>query len=294
MKKDHIFKRLPAFAAGMLAVAMLAALAEPVSAAGAKIAYNQVGIRVIREQQVKAGQTYTAPSGQQIPFTITYTDAAGIQTNYIAAAQLSKLLDADISWDEETSSIEIGVPPVPGEVTITVENRSNDGPPAPTPSNEPEYGLVIGNLEEIDPHTVGDVITADPGSYYIRSTRMQSPDGSFPEITAHPRPASKGESYLVYSVTNNGETPQGHHGYAAGLHRQPAGDVPHSSRAARRDAGTGIPNSKRRGDPSHAADLFLRRRQQRHRPDNPPAGAAGLRCNRFTVKYQSGLIPPVS
>lgn len=151
MKKDHIFKRLPAFAAGMLAVAMLAALAEPVSAAGAKIAYNQVGIRVMREQQVKAGQTYTAPSGQQIPFTITYTDAAGIQTNYIAAAQLSKLLDADISWDEETSSIEIGVPPVPGEVTITVENRSNDGPPAPTPSNEPEYGLVIGNLEEIDP-----------------------------------------------------------------------------------------------------------------------------------------------
>ena len=208
MKKDHIFKRLPAFAAGMLAVAMLAALAEPVSAAGAKIAYNQVGIRVMREQQVKAGQTYTAPSGQQIPFTITYTDAAGIQTNYIAAAQLSKLLDADISWDEETSSIEIGVPPVPGEVTITVENRSNDGPPAPTPSNEPEYGLVIGNLEEIDPHTGGDVITADPGSYYIRSTRMQSPDGSFPEITAHPRPASKGESYLVYSVTNNGETPK--------------------------------------------------------------------------------------
>ena len=115
---------------------------------------------------------------------------------------------ADISWDEETNSIEIGVPPVPGQVTITVENRSNDGPPAPTPSNEPEYGLVIGNLEEIDPHTVGDVITADPGSYYIRSTRMQSPDGSFPEITAHPRPASKGESYLVYSVTNNGETPK--------------------------------------------------------------------------------------
>lgn len=53
MKHNQLFKRLPAFALGMLV--MLAALAEPVSAAGEKIACNQVGIRVMREQQVKAG-----------------------------------------------------------------------------------------------------------------------------------------------------------------------------------------------------------------------------------------------
>lgn len=206
MKKNRSFKRLSAFAAGMLATAVLVTLAEPVSAAGEKIACNQVGVRVMREQQVKAGESWTAPNGQQVPSTITYTDAAGGKTNYIAASRLSELLDADISWDEETGSVDIGVSPTPGEVTITVETRSSDDPPRPTPPNTPEYGKVIGNLEEIDPETVKDVIAGKPSGYYVRETRMQSPDGTFPVITAHP--ASGGEAYLVYTVTNHGETPK--------------------------------------------------------------------------------------
>lgn len=206
MKKNSSFKRLSTFAAGMLAMAMLGTLAEPVSAAGEKFACNQVGIRIMREQQVKAGETWTAPNGQQVPSTITYTDAAGGRTNYIAVSRLSELLDADVSWDEETGSVDIGVSPDPGEVTVTVETRSNDDPPRPTPPNQPEYGKIIGNLEEIDPETVKNVIAKAPGSYYLREARIQSPDGTFPEITAHP--ASSGEAYLVYTVTNNGETPK--------------------------------------------------------------------------------------
>ena len=209
MKKNSSFKRLSTFAAGMLAMAMLGTLAEPVSAAGEKFACNQVGIRVMREQQVKAGEAWTAPSGQQVPSTITYTDAAGGRTNYIAASRLPELLDADISWDEETDSVDIGVtPPAPGDVTITVETRSGDDPPRPTPPNEPEYGKVIGSLEEVDPETVKDLIAEKPSSYYLRETRMQSPDGSFPTVSAHPHPASGGETYLVYTVTNQGKTPK--------------------------------------------------------------------------------------
>lgn len=138
MKKNSLFNRFPAFAGGMLAMAMLVTLAEPVSAAGEKIAYNQVGIRVLREQQVKAGETWTASNGQKVPSTITYTDAAGGKTNYIAASRLSELLDADISWDEETNSVDIGVSPVPSEVTVTVETRSSEtrrGPHPPTRRN---------------------------------------------------------------------------------------------------------------------------------------------------------------
>ena len=208
MKRSNIFRRIPTFAAGVLTMAVLTALAEPVSAAGEKIAYNLVGIRVMREQQVQAGQAYTAPNGQQVPSAITYTDAAGGRTNYLAVPQLCELLDADIGWDENTGSVDIGVSPDPGEVTVTVETRANDDPPTPTPPNEPEYGLAIGNLEEVDPEKVKDVLAEKPGSYYLREVRMQSPDGSFPEITAHPRPASGGEAYLVYTVTNNGETPK--------------------------------------------------------------------------------------
>lgn len=206
MKKKSIFKRLPTFAAGMLAMAMLVTLAEPVSAAGEKLAYNQVGIRVMREQQVEAGESYTAPNGQQVPSGITYTDAAGGKTNYLSVRQLSELLDADISWDEATGSVDIGVSQTPGEITITVETRSSDDPPRPTPPNAPEYGKVIGNLEEIDPETVKDILAADPSGYNIRDTRMQSPDGTFPAITAHP--TSRGGDYLVYTVTNHGETPK--------------------------------------------------------------------------------------
>lgn len=208
MKKSNLFQRLPAFAAGMLSMAMLATLADPVSAAGEKIAYNQVGIRVMQEQQVKAGETWTASNGQKLPSTITYTDAAGGKTNYIAAPRLSELLDADISWDEETGSVDIGVSPVPGEIVITGGVSSNDGQEPALP-DQPEYGKIIGNLEEIDPKTVPDVVAANPNVYpggimYAYNTRIQDPYGNFPEITVHPR-NGKGE-YLVYTVTNHGQT----------------------------------------------------------------------------------------
>ena len=95
MTKNHIFKRLSAFVLGMLTMAALVPLTEPVLAAGEKIAYNQIGIRVMREQRVEAGENYTAPNGQQVPSSITYTDAAGGKTNYLSVRQLSDLLDME-------------------------------------------------------------------------------------------------------------------------------------------------------------------------------------------------------
>ena len=211
MKKAKGFKRIPIFMAGMLTMAALAALVEPVSAVGEKIAYNQVGIRVMREQQVQAGETYTAPNGQQVPSTITYTDAAGGKTNYVSARQLSELIDADISWDAKTNSIDIGVFPTPSEVIATSGVESTDKKPAPAPPNAPEYGLTIGNLEEIGPKTVGDLVTADPhvgdgGGIYAYHTNVRYSDGRFPRINASPR-FGDGE-YLVYTVTNNGQIPK--------------------------------------------------------------------------------------
>lgn len=204
-------KSISTFAAGMLAMALIVTLAEPVFAAGGGVAYNQVGIRVMREQQVKAGETYTAPNGQQIPSVITYTDAAGGKSNYISIRQLEDLIDADISWDSESNSVDIGVFSPPGHVSVTVDTKSGDQESDPTPANAPEYGLTIGNLEEIDPKTVQDVVTADPKVYpggimYAYNTRVQYSDGGFPDITASPRYAN-GE-YLVYTVTNNGKIPK--------------------------------------------------------------------------------------
>ena len=210
IRTKHL-KSISAFAAGMFAMAVLVTMATPIFADGGEIAYNQVGIRVMREPQVKAGETYTAPNGQQIPSVITYTDAAGGKSNYISVRQLEDLIDADISWDSESNSVDIGVFSPPGNVSISMEVESSDQEPDPTPANAPEYGLTIGNLEEIDPETVQDVVTADPkvypgGMMYAYNTRVQYSDGGFPDITASPRYAN-GE-YLVYTVTNNGQIPK--------------------------------------------------------------------------------------
>lgn len=211
MNKAKSLKSIPAFAAGMLAMAIMVALVEPVSAAGGGIAYNQVGIRVMREQQVKAGETYTAPNGQQVPSTITYTDAAGGKTNYLSVRQLAELIDADISWSSESNSVDIGVFTSPGQVSVTGGVESSDKKPDPTPPNTPEYGLTIGNLKEIDPKTVPDVVAADPKVYpggvmHAYNTHVQYSSGGFPTITASPR-FGNGE-YLVYTVTNNGTIPK--------------------------------------------------------------------------------------
>ena len=164
IRTKHL-KSISAFAAGMFAMAVLVTMATPIFADGGEIAYNQVGIRVMREPQVKAGETYTAPNGQQIPSVITYTDAAGGKSNYISVRQLEDLIDADISWDSESNSVDIGVFSPPGNVSISTEVESSDQEPNPTPANAPEYGLTIGNLEEIDPETVQDVVTVDPKVY---------------------------------------------------------------------------------------------------------------------------------
>ena len=211
MKKTRGLRAIPAFAAGLLAMALLVSIAVGVAAAGGGIAYNQVGIRVMREQQVKAGEAYAAPNGQQVPSTITYTDAAGGKTNYISVRQLSELIDADISWDAKTNRVDIGVFPISSEVIVTAGVESADKKPDHTPPNAPEYGLTIGNLEEIDPETVKDVVTADPhvapgGAIYAYHTHVQYNAGSFPSINASPR-FGDGE-YLVYTVTNNGQIPK--------------------------------------------------------------------------------------
>lgn len=211
MNRGKHLKSIPAFAAGMLAMAIIVTLAEPAFAAGNEIAYNQVGIRVMREQQVKAGETYTAPNGQEVPSVITYTDSTGGKTNYLSVRQLAELIDADVSWNGESNSVDIGVFSTPGHVTVTTGIESSDKEPDPTPPNAPEYGLTIGNLEEIDPKTVQDVITADPKVYpggvlHAYNTRVQYADGGFPTITASPR-SGDGE-YLVYTVTNNGKIPK--------------------------------------------------------------------------------------
>ena len=80
-KKTNFLKKIVTFSAGMVTMAILVTAIIPASAAGNQIAYNQVGIRTFGEQRVTAGEPYIAPNGQEVPSSITYTDAAGGKTN---------------------------------------------------------------------------------------------------------------------------------------------------------------------------------------------------------------------
>lgn len=70
-------KKANAMFMSVLAALVLAAAIGPASAAGNEVAYNQVGVRFFDRQKVLAGEMYAAPNGQQVPSSITYTDAAG-------------------------------------------------------------------------------------------------------------------------------------------------------------------------------------------------------------------------
>lgn len=198
MKRHHLLQRLTTFAAGMAAMAVVFTTVVPASASGNQIAYNQVGIRTFGVQRIMPGETYTAPNGQKVPSSITYTDAVGGKTNYLPVQQIAGLLDASIGWNAEANSVDIAAPNT-GNVT------TETGKPAEEPDipMEPEYGKVVGGVEEVDPATVDFIHDENHrvGSF-ARDLRMQCSLSSFPGFTVDL--GSDSDVYTVFTVTNNG------------------------------------------------------------------------------------------
>lgn len=207
MKQKYSNKKFGHFFVGMLVMLMLTTLIAPASAASGKVDFNQVGIRVLRQQKVLPGDTYNAPNGQQVPSTITYTDVTGGKTNYVSIRHLSELIDADISWNETENSVDVGA--LPGGEGFSVNSSTEGGTDELNTEINRECGSVIGALTEVSPESVDGLLdgTAVPSRSYAYNTRIQYGMGSlFPEITVTAKPTLG--KWLVYSVTNNGETEQ--------------------------------------------------------------------------------------
>ena len=184
-KKTNFLKKIVTFSAGMVTMAILVTAIIPASAAGNQIAYNQVGIRTFGEQRVTAGEPYIAPNGQEVPSSITYTDAAGGKTNYLSVRQLCELLDAAVAWNADVNSVDIAPPysdvsVVAGEEAAEVETAS-----------APKYGQVVGGIEEID-----------RTRNYARDMKVQFLNSDFPGLTMDC--LQYAGPYVVFSVTNNG------------------------------------------------------------------------------------------
>ena len=205
--RTSIFKRMPSFMAGMVAMLALVTIVAPASAASGNVEFNKVGIRLLRQQRVEAGEIYVAPNGQHVPSSITYTDVTGGMTNYLSVRQISELLDADISWNSEENSVDIGV--LPQNTNINVSSSADGATDKLTANTASQYGVSIGALTEVDPSQIQGLLdgTATLSRSYAYNTRVQYGLGSsFPEITVKAKPTLG--KWLVYSVTNNGEIEQ--------------------------------------------------------------------------------------
>ena len=106
MKKQK--KNLPPFLAGMATMAMSLALVGTALAVGAKVEYNQAGVALCGQPQVTAGETWTAPNGQNVPTVITYVDEAGGKTNYLSLRQISEMLKIPVHWNAAEKRVELG------------------------------------------------------------------------------------------------------------------------------------------------------------------------------------------
>lgn len=201
MKKQKDIKKLATFTAGMAAMAALVLMTDSVLAAGGQISCGQVGVRLFGQQTIAAGETYTAPNGQEVPSSMTYTDTTGGKTNYLSVRQISQLLDANIGWNADANSVDIAAPDTSG--VKVVADAASELPVL----DQPEYGRIAGVYEEVDPSTV-DVLkdTTEVPAVYMKDTRIQYQYFGFPEFTAEPS-GDQGQ-YLVYTVTNNGKTDQ--------------------------------------------------------------------------------------
>ena len=190
------------FVTGMATMALLIAVVIPASASWNEISYNQVGVRLFGEQVVVVGECYTAPNGQEVPSSITFTDTMGGKTNYFSVRQICELLDAAVGWNDAANSVDIAAPNI-GKIGEDVIVKSGKAEERAEDILKPEYGKIIGGIEEINP---SDVAVINNPEYrtrnFARDMKVQFLDSDFPGLTmdclAYAGP------YVVFSVTNNG------------------------------------------------------------------------------------------
>ena len=187
-------KRFGTFAAGMAVMLLICSLAGGASAAGGQVEFNRAGISLFGEDHVRAGESYTAPNGQQVPSVITYVDNAGGKTNYLSVRQISELLNVDINWDAQKNRVNFGQDRSANQ-NLTIGTTPPEGSAAPT------QNTVRGPFTDIDPDKAAGKTLA---GVLQDNTRVRTTCGYSTGATFYP---SHG-NYIVFTVTNNGSTTQ--------------------------------------------------------------------------------------
>ena len=192
-------KKLRLFFSGMLAMALIIAMAGTALAAAGKLQVGTSGIVVMDQVRVKPGEGY-AVNGKKIPAVVSYADGSGTTYNYLPVQMMADFLNVDVSWSEKRNSVVLG----PTTEGINFDPSTYD--PAEDPflkenPTSPEKGAIKGPFTEIDPKAVKT--SEKPVLIAEDKTRVQTVTGFSTGGYFNPE---RGK-YIVLKVTNNGASP---------------------------------------------------------------------------------------
>lgn len=190
-------KQLLPFLAGAATSALVLSLTVGAYAATGAFSANTVDLSIL-DQEVSAEDTFTGENGQQIPSSITYTDAAGGATTYVSLRVLAQLVDAPIFWDSEDQIVRFGEGYGKGDVEIVT------GGTDPEPNNlpkEPELGVKHGGFTEVAPRSDDEkyrpIVLLEDTSFSSLTGFIKQRYEIFPSY-GH---------YVEFTVTNEGQEP---------------------------------------------------------------------------------------
>ena len=180
--------------AGMLTVALVAAMAGTALAAGGRLEVSSAGVVVLDKVKVEPGGTYTVGK-EKIPGVVDYQAANGKTYHYLPVQMFTDYLNIWNSWSEKRSSVVLGATMEGMELEIQVVTdveKVNERP------KTAKLGLHVGPFTEVSPSLVDT--TKKPTQVIDDKTRAQSITGYGNSGIFLP----ENGKYILLTITNNG------------------------------------------------------------------------------------------
>lgn len=181
--------------AGMLTVALIAAMAGTALAAGGKLRASTAGVVVMGRTKVEPGKTYTVGK-ENIPAVVDYEAPNGKSYHYLPVQMYTDYLNIWNKWSEQRGSIVLGATMEDADIqarVTTSEEQLKERPQSAT------LGLRVGAFTEVSPSLVDT--SKKPTQIIDNKTRAQTITGYGSSGTFLP----ENGKYILLSITNNGK-----------------------------------------------------------------------------------------
>lgn len=185
------------FMAGMLTVALIAAMAGTALAAGGKLQASTAGVVVQGQAKVEPGKSYTVGK-ENIPAVVDYEAPNGKIYHYLPVQMYTDYVDIPYIWSEKRNSIALGHTMEGVELVAEVKPHDPEGELKKQPKAV-TLGAAVGVFTEVSPSLVDT--TKKPTQVIEDKTRAQSYTGYGSSGTFLP----ENGRYILLSITNNGK-----------------------------------------------------------------------------------------